>query len=55
MDDDEKNELEFLRFYHKNIQSALGPADADINFSVYDDWKDTGKPVPAGYDYRDED
>lgn len=55
MDQDERDELEFLRFYYRNVQSSLGPCDADINYEIVRDFKaKTGKEVHPPYYYPEE-
>lgn len=49
------NELEFLRYYYRNVQGALGPADRDINESIFDAYSEkTGRAVSDRYDHREE-
>ncbi len=46
----EKQELEYLRYYHDAVIPALGPADDDIISMIQDDYKEeTGNPIPEEY------
>lgn len=46
--DDE--ELRFLRFFYRNVESALGPASDDIREMIREDFTDkTGVEVPPNY------
>ena len=47
------NELEFLRFFYKEVEGALGPASDDIRQMIKDAWEDLGNTLPQ--DYRNED
>jgi hypothetical protein len=51
MTQEEKDELEYLRFFYQ--EADFGPADGDVRFIINDRWKGfSGKDVPEGY--RDE-
>lgn len=53
---DEQNELEFLRFFYKRVDNALGPASDDIYDMLKDYYvEDTKNPLPSGYERSWED
>lgn len=55
MNQDDIDELEFLRYYYRNVQYSLGPCDADINYEIIRDYKKTtGKKVSAKYDFSED-
>lgn len=43
---DLKKELEWLRFYKREVYYCLGPADDDINLSIARKYKAEGKQLP---------
>lgn len=48
MTDDERDELEYLRWFC--INADFGPADADVQHYMQAAYtKETGKPVPNGW------
>jgi hypothetical protein len=53
MNEDEKLELEFLRFFYSDVDTALGPASDDIYESIKQDWKKQGNKLPKGYGRED--
>lgn len=49
-EDDEKLELEFLRYFYERAGEAMGPADWDVYYSIKEDFKKFKKlPLPKGY------
>ncbi len=52
----ERDELNWLRYYYRHVQDGLGPASSDVNYDIMDAYiRKTGKPIPDGYDHREED
>lgn len=51
MTKEEKEELEFLRYFYKEVEGALGPASDDIYFMIADAYK--GK-VPKAYTRKED-
>lgn len=52
--DKDRNELEFLRFFYEQVDSALGPASDDIYRSIADEWEEEGNTLPKRYKRDDE-
>lgn len=47
-------ELQWLRFFWKNVKPALGPSDSDIICDICNEFEEkTGKKVPQQYDWRE--
>lgn len=46
-------ELQFLRYFYKEVNGALGPASGDIYRMIKEAWVDAGQILPE--DYKDED
>ena len=49
MSKDDQNELDFLRFFFKEVRPALGPADDDIVSAICAQWVDEGNELPPEY------
>ncbi len=50
------SELEWLRYFYDEAQLVFGPANSDVTNIIIEDFeKETGKRVPKGYKFRDED
>jgi len=55
MPEDVEAELHFLRWFHANVDSALGPASNDVYRILEEEYmRETGKPIPACYSYEEE-
>ena len=53
---EQATELEYLRYFYENVDSALGPASDEIYEIIGEDFEyNTGKKRPEGYYYDDED
>lgn len=51
MSEEEKNELEFLRWFY--CECDFGPAHGDVIYSMNEQYtEETGKPIPEGYEYE---
>ena len=49
---DEQAELEYLRYFYDEVESALGPASDEIYRNIAEQY---GKDLPKGYASWDED
>lgn len=38
MSEEDTNQLQFYKFYHRNVQDCLGPGDYDINRAIEDQY-----------------
>ena len=49
MTEDEKAELEFLRFFYGAVESSLGPASDDVYHMIKEEYVKEGNILPDGY------
>ncbi len=49
MDEQDKLELEFLRYFYSAAGDAFGPCDADIYNNINEYWVKSGNTLPNGY------
>lgn len=55
MTEAERQELEYLRYFHDEVDSALGPASDDVYFMIQEEYVErTGNSVPSKYNMLDE-
>jgi hypothetical protein len=50
MTNNEKLELEFLRYFYSEVDNALGPASDDVYYMIKEEYKNEGNTIPEGYD-----
>jgi hypothetical protein len=49
MTEEEKLELEYLRYFYHAVQPSLGPADWDIMVMITKDYVRSGRTLPVEY------
>lgn len=55
MNEETMLELAYLRYFYREVQPALGPADHDIMVSIQREYKGLGGVLPSEYDYEIDD
>lgn len=50
---EQREELNFLRYFYSQAENGMGPASDDIYQMIKDAWTDAGNTLPEGYGEED--
>ena len=50
MSEEEKLELDWLRWFYTNVRGELGPADCEVYDSLKEGYEERGGVLPLGYE-----